>query len=56
MPSFRITKQLLDKIKILELENEKLKFELDETKKHLKKYTLNFFSKRFLLKENASES
>ena len=31
--------QLLDKIKILEEEKEKLKFELQETKEHLKKYT-----------------
>jgi len=31
--------QLLDKIKILEEENEKLKIELQETKNHLKKYT-----------------
>ena len=31
--------QLLFKIKVLEEENEKLKFELQETKDHLKKYT-----------------
>lgn len=31
--------QLLDKIKILEEENEKFKIELQETKNHLKKYT-----------------
>ena len=31
--------QLLDKINILEEENEKLKIELRDTKEHLKKYT-----------------
>ena len=39
--------QLLDKIKTLESENEKLKFELDETKKHLKKYTCPERNKKF---------
>ena len=32
-------KELLHKIKILEEENKNLKFELQETKEHLKKYT-----------------
>lgn len=31
--------ELLDKIKVLEEENEKLKKQLEETKDHLKKYT-----------------
>lgn len=31
--------ELLNKIKILEEENEKLKYELQEIKEHLKKYT-----------------
>jgi len=39
--------ELLHKIKILEEENEKLKFELDETKEHLKKYTCPKRNKKF---------
>lgn len=39
--------QLLDKIKILQQENEILKFELQETKEHLKKYTSPERNKKF---------
>ena len=39
--------ELLNKIKFLEEENEKLKFELQETKEHLKKYTSPDRSKKY---------
>jgi hypothetical protein len=40
-------KELLDKIKVLLEENEKLKIELQETKEHLKKYTCPERNKKF---------
>ena len=39
--------ELLNKIKILEEENDKLKIELAETKEHLKKYTAPKRSKKY---------
>ena len=39
--------ELLNKIKILEEENDKLKIELTETKEHLKKYTAPKRSKKY---------
>ena len=39
--------ELLHKISILEEENNKLKSELDETKKHLKKYTAPKRNKKY---------
>jgi hypothetical protein len=39
--------QLLDKIIVLEEENEKLKIKLQETKEHLKKYTSPDRNKKF---------
>ena len=39
--------ELLNKIKFLEEENENLKFELQETKEHLKKYTSPDRSKKY---------
>lgn len=39
--------QLLDKIILLEEENDKLKIELQETKEHLKKYTSPYRNKKF---------
>jgi len=39
--------ELINKIKILEEENDKLKIELAETKEHLKKYTAPKRSKKY---------